>query len=264
MSSKVQDIRLILKIENKSPIELLDLTKSLVALANNFDRYSSEKGNTKEDREAKLFVKEIKTGSVIIELIELATASMIPFVENINTVLEFASYFKSAIKFYLNNKGDDPELKPTEFREISTILNPVAKDKGSQFNLSTQINGNVNLNFNLNSNETNAIQNIFEREIKKLNLPQPNEEIEERQILTFYQARSDLQSKVGNKGIIESISRKNLNIVFDTEELKSEMLHSEINPLKTAYLVDIRIETINDKPKFYRVLKLHEYYDIDE
>lgn len=260
----MEDVRLVLKINNKEPVELLDLTKSLVSLATNFDRYSTDNGNTKEDREAKLYVKEIRSGSIIVELVELATVGMIPFAENINTVLDFATYFKSSINYFLKGEGKEPELSPVEYRELSTILNPVAKDKGSQFNLSTTVNGNVTMNFNLNSNETNAIQNIFEKEIKKLKLPELSDEIEERVMLTFFQARSDINSKVGNKGIIEALSKKPMNIVFDKEELKSEVLHSETNPLKTAYLVDAKIETIHNKPSTYRIVKLHEYFEIDE
>lgn len=264
MGNEIQDIRLIITINNRQPVELLDLTKSLVALSNNFDRYTSENGETKENREAKLYVKEIRSGSIIVELIELATVGMIPFAENVNTILDFANYFKTAVNFFLKGEGQDPDLSPAEFKEISTIVSPVAKDKGSQINISTTVNGNLTLNFNLNSNESNAIQNIFNRELKKLKLPEISDDSEDRVVLTFYQARSDKASKIGNKGIIESLNKKPMNIVFDTEELKMEILHSDINPLKTAYLVDVKVETINEKPSIYRIIKLHEYFDLED
>lgn len=83
----MKDIRLIIEINNKQPLELLDLTKSLVALASQFNSYVSKNGDSKENREAKLYVKEIRSGSVILELIELATIGVIPFLENVNTVI---------------------------------------------------------------------------------------------------------------------------------------------------------------------------------
>lgn len=264
MSVQIEDIRLIITIKNKQPVELLDLTKSLVALSTNFDRYTSEHGETKEHKEAKLYVKEIRAGSIVIELIELATIGMIPFAENVNTILDFANYFKKTVNFFLKGEGTDPELTPVELKEISTIINPVAKDNGSQFNLGTTVNGNLTINFNLNSNESNAVQNIFNRELKKLKLPELSDDTEERVVLTFFQARSDMNSKIGNKGIIESLSKKPMNIVFDNEELKMEILHSNINPLKTAYVVDVKIETINEKPSIYRITKLHEYFNLEE
>ena len=151
MNAEIQDIRLIIAINNKQPIELFDLTKSLVALATNFDRFTSENGQNKDAKDAKLYVKEIRSGSIIVELIELATIGLIPFAENINTILDFANYFKSGVNFYLKGEGVNPEFSVTELKEISTIINPVAKDKGSQFNLSTTVNGNLILNLNLNS-----------------------------------------------------------------------------------------------------------------
>jgi hypothetical protein len=259
-----QDIRLIIKIENKKPIELFDLTKSLVSLANQFDSYTSKNGDCKENREAKLYVKEIKSGSVILELIELATAGMIPFVENANTIIGFAQFCKKTLNYFLKNEGDKPELSPTDFKEFSTILTPVAKDNGSQFNLSTTINGNLELHLNLNSTETNALQNIFKKEIEQLKIPEQINELQQSVLLTWYQARNDIKSKIGNKGVIEELSKKPLNITFENEEIKAEMLHSDINPFNTAYVVDVKIQTIQEKPAAYKVIKMHEYFDINE
>lgn len=264
MGAEIQDTRLIIKIENKNPVELLDLTKSLVALSKNFERYSQRHGVTQETKEAKLYVREIKTGSIIVELFELASAGIIPYAETTNTIIDFAIYFKSAINYLLKKEGSNPDLSPTEYRELSAIIDPVAKDNGSQFNLSTSVNGDLNVTLNINSTESNAIQNIIDKQVKKLQEPKPEDEIHERVVLTWYQARSDLNSKVGNKGVVESLDVKPKNIVFDSDDLKAEILHAEINPLNTAYVVDVRIELIHGLPKIYRVLRLHEYFEIDE
>jgi len=74
----------------------------------------------------------------------------------------------------------------------------------------------------------------------------------QRQVLTFYQARNDPKSKLGNKGTIEEISDKHLNITFVPDELLEEMIHGETNPFETAYVVDISIENINKKPAIYK------------
>lgn len=258
------DIRLVIKIDNKRPIELFDLTKSLVSLAMQFNSFVEKYADSKENREAKLYIKEIKSGSVILELVELATVGMIPFIENTNTVIQFAQYCKRAINYFLKNEGNKPELTPTDFKEFSTILNPVAKDNGSQFNMSTTINGNVELHVNLNSTETNALQNIFKQELDQLKLPEQLDEIKPSVLMTWFQARNDLKSQIGNKGVIEELSKKPLNITFENEEIKDIMLHGDLNPFNTAYVVDVKIQTIQDKPAAYKVVKLHDYFDINE
>lgn len=262
--TSTQDIRLVIKIENKRPIELLDLTKSLVSIATQFDSYVDKNADSKENREAKLFVKEIKSGSVILELVEFATIGMIPFIENTNTILGFAEYCKKAINFFLKNEGEKPELKPTDYKDFSTILNPISKDNGSQFNLSTTINGNVELHLNLNSTETNALQNIFKKELEQLKIPEQLDDVKPSVLMTWFQARNDLKSTIGNKGVIEELSKKPLNITFETDDIKEKMLHSDINPFNTAFVVDVKIQTIQDKPAAYKIVKLHNFFDINE
>ncbi|NOU19389.1 MAG: hypothetical protein HOO91_17675 [Bacteroidales bacterium] len=262
--SQIQDIRLVINLKNNNPIELLDLTKSLVSLATQFNSYVTKNADTKENKEAKLYVKEIKSGSVIVELVELATIGMIPFIENTNTIIEFAKHFKSAINYFLKNEGEKPELTTTDFKEIATIINPIAKDVGSQFNLSTTINGNVELHLHLNSTETNALQNIFKKEIEKSKLPEQLDDVKTSVLMTWFQARNDMKSKIGNKGVIEELDKKPLNITFENEEIKESMLHGDINPFNTAYIVDIKVQTIQDCPAAYKIVKLHEYFDINE
>ncbi|AOS83178.1 hypothetical protein BIU88_02860 [Chlorobaculum limnaeum] len=259
-----QDIRLIIKIDNKRPVELFDLTKSLVSLATQFENYVSKNADSKENREAKLYVKEIKSGSIILELVELASVGMIPFLENMNTVLGFARYCKDAFVYFLQNEGEKPELTPTDYKELSSVLNPIAKDNGSQINLSTTINGNVELHLNLNSTDANALQNIFKKEIEQLKVPEQVDEIKSRVLLTWFQARNDIRSTIGNKGVVEELSKRPLNIIFDNDEIKENMLHGDLNPFTTAYVVDVKIQNVQEKPVAYKIIKLHRYFEIEE
>lgn len=262
--AEVKDVRLIIKIDNKNPVELVDLTKSLFSLASQFTSYVEKNGNHKEEREAKLYVKEIKSGSVIVELVELATVGMIPFVENVNTVVGFAEYCKKAYNFLLKGEGKKPELSQTDYKELSAIVNPIAKDKASQINFSTTINGNVNFNFNLNSTESNAFQNIAKRELDFLKIPEQQDDKFEKVVMTWFQARGNIKSKSGNKGVIEELNKKELNIIFEDDNVKEKMLHSDINPFTTAFVVDVKIINVNGKPTIYKIIHLHEYFDITE
>lgn len=262
--SEIQDVRLVIKIDNKQPIELLDLTKSLVALSTQFNAYVDKYADSKENREAKLYVKEIKSGSVILELVEFATLGMIPFLENTNTIIGFAEYCKSAINFFLKDEGNKPEFSGADYKEFSAIINPIAKDLGSQFNINTTINGNLTVHLKLDSTESNALQNIFKGEIEKLKLPEQPDDIINSVLLIWFQARNDMKSKTGNKVVIEEISRKPLNITFDNEEIKEKMLRGDLNPFNTAFIVDVKIQTIQDKPAAYKVMRLHEHFEINE
>jgi len=130
--------------------------------------------------------------------------------------------------------------------------------------LSTTINGNVELHLNLNSTETNALQNIFKKELEQSRIPEQLDDVKPSVLMTWFQARNDLKSTIGNKGLIEEISKKPLNITFETDDIKEKMLHSDINPFNTAFVVDVKIQTIQDKPAAYKIVNLHNYFDINE
>jgi len=261
--AQIQDIRLVIKIDNKRPIELLDLTKSLVSLATQFNSYVAKNADSKENSEAKLYIKEIKSGSVILELIELATIGVIPFIENTNTIIEFAKYIKSVLNYFIKNEGEKPELSAPDCKDFSAIINPIAKDNGSQIIISPTINGNVVFNFGVNSLESNALMNMMNQEVSRMKLPEQNDEIKQSVLLTWFQARNDMNSQTGNKGVVEELSKKPLNITFDDEEIKQQMLHSDSNPLITAFVVDVKIQTVQDKPVAYKIMRLHEQFAIN-
>ncbi len=262
MSEEVKDIRLIIEIQNKQPLELLDLTKSFVSLASQFNNYVGKNGDSKENREAKLYVKEIRSGSVILELIELATIGVLPFLENVNTIVGFADYMKTAYNFFIGKSEVKPDLEASDYKELAQIINPVANDNGSQINISTAVNGNLELHVHLTSLESNAIQNVFQKELKQLKVPELNDETETSVLLTWYQARNDMKSSVGNKGTIESLSKKPMNITFDDDTLKDTMLHGE-NPFTTVFVVDVKLQNVGGKLVAYKVVKLHETFEIE-
>ena len=72
-----EEISLRIEIRNKKPIELIELTKSFIAISNQFTKYASKNASTEIEKEARLYIKEIKSGSVILDLMEIASVSVI-------------------------------------------------------------------------------------------------------------------------------------------------------------------------------------------
>ena len=52
-----------------------------------------------------------------------------------------------------------------------------------------------------------------------------------------------------------------MKVLFDDEEVKREMLYGEDNPLTSVYVVDVKVETSQDKPVAYCIVKLHEVFE---
>jgi len=260
---QAKDVRLIIHIENKKPIELMDLTKSLVSLASQFNDYVKTTANV-EHREAKLYVKEIKSGSVILDLIEIATVGALPFIENINTIIGFADYLKTGFHYFLGKKDvKNPEFSTKDCTDFSQIVTPIAKDNGSQINISTTVNGNVTNVLVLSSLEANAFQNIINTESKQMMLPESKGDYE-KVVMYFDTTKSNIKADTGNKAIIESIDKKSARVIFETDELKEKILKGEENPLTTGYVVDVKVENVKDKLAAYKVMFLHETFPLEE
>jgi hypothetical protein len=252
------EISLRIEIRNKQPIELIELTKSFIAISNQYTAYASNNASTEIEREARLYIKEIKSGSVILDLMEIASASVIPFLENTNTIIGFADYCKKAINVFLNKDKEMENYTVSDCKDFSAIVNPIAKDNGAQLNMSTNVNGVFNQYVFLDSKDSNALQNIID--LKKPEIAGTREKV----VLAFYQTRNSTKGKTGNKAIVDDIEKgKPVNVIFANTELKQNILKGENNPNNFGFLVDVKIETVSDKIVAYRILKLHDIFPLN-
>lgn len=254
----ISDDRLTIEIKNTKPVELGDLTQSLFSLSDEFRRHLEAREPEASAADVKLYVKEIRTGSIIADIVAISPQLFQGF-SYINTVISFGKHLKSAYD-YLSGKSDDkPELDKISYENLTRIVEPIAKDHGSQLNLGI-VNGNVYIN--INSTDANAAQNSARKEIEELREPESSQH--EKVLLYWYQARADAASTAGDKGIIESITKRPVKVICATDSIKLQMILNEENPFKEAYVVDVIVETIKSKPALYKILAVHDKFEREE
>ena len=264
---KNQNVNAILfHIEHSKPIEISEFVTSLNAIGSLFSSFAKKNGDCKEAAKSKLYVEKIEEGCIDIILCEVFVAGMLPFMENMNVILEFSSYVKNVIDYLTKGKGTKPELDFNECKGFKELMNVTAGDN----NGSTEIGAinkadklNVYNNCTFNFQESNSAQNQLERRIEEIKSVQPVVDMYSRQLMTIYQMRSDMDTDKGNKAVIDSISSKKLAVVFETDELKERILHSDPNPTKKAFLVDVVLQTVNGKTVAYKVMALHDVIDLE-
>ncbi len=267
MNDQIQETKLIVHIQNKHPIELDDLSMSMCALVDQYKKFASISAESTKSRDAKLYVTKVQEGSIIIELKDFLYAAAIPVFANFNTIIEFTKHLKKLTDTFYRHKpadGIEDKVSISDCNDIGALLAPVSKENSSQVNYTAVVNGNIEYNFHINSKEGKKITDntkIVQEELKKVTT---DDDIKERVLLTLYQARNMQNSKVGNKGIIESISEKAINITFSSDEIQEEMLSTGINPLTGIYEVDVRLQTIRGELKGYQIMKIHQYFDEEE
>jgi hypothetical protein len=251
-------------IENTKPILLTDLTQALLSLGQHYESFVENAVPPENRVGSTLLVKEVRSGSIVFELIA-HSIQIAPLLWQGGSLSEWCRVAKDTILF-LNGKITRPptEITKTDLRQWNNILDPVAKDNGSQMNFIVN-EGGVVQQFIVNSAEANSAQNRIRRELA--GLEEPVDFTRRKQLMTWYQAKFDPESKTGNKAIIESIGKKPLRVVFDNNAIREAMFAqgSEFGVpwQKLAYIVDVQVQTIDEKPTVATITRFYPRLTFD-
>lgn len=257
--------KLSITIKNEKPVVLADLTLSLLAFTQQYQQFIE--AETAEDYPAatELFIKEVRSGSIIVELVALSMPIM-PLIWEGGPLSEWLKRSKEIVEWLLGKIQTPPkEITKNDLKQWHSIVNPIAKDNGAQFNINVSDNGKVITQFFFNSQEANAVQNNIKRQLEDLETP--NDHIQRRKVMYWYQSRFDVLSHSGDRAIIEDITKKPLKVIFENNAVKEAMLAGDQKfdkPWhKLAYIVDVQVQTIEGMPKLYTVLNYYPEHTFD-
>lgn len=250
----------VLRIEfnNTKPIELVDLTLSFTALAESFKDFANRTGDPRPDN-LRLYVKEIRSGSVIADLVAIAEQSQF-LLEHAEVFAGFVANTNDLVNFFLE-KNSKPSVEPTQrqAKQIAQIIEPVAKDFGSQMNMNVMEGGVVHIHhhhhFSINGMEANAVQNGVTRFLG----PQlPSSKMMPDQLMVLEQVKNNPAAKTGDRGIIEAISNRPVRLHFSSEQTKRAILDMHHNPFDCVFQVNVEVRSTNGRPAIYRILEVTE------
>jgi hypothetical protein len=244
-----------LELRNSHPVDLLDLTSALSAFGEAYQDYAVKAGFDETRGNTRLFVREIRTGSIIADLASYAEqASFV--LKHIEIAAGFLTNLKELSDLFLGlpiPKREPPTRKEAE--QLIRIVEPVAKDNAAQLFL--QVHGEIHVHYHIDSQQGNAIQNSAER---FLGPPLPTSEIRHDQLLVLHQVRDALRAKVGDQGIIEELSTNPTKLIFATEGAKKTILDVP-HPFQKIFLVDVEVKRSAGRVVLYRVLVVKDSLD---
>lgn len=254
--------KLEITINNQKPVVLTDLTLALLGIGQQYERFIENETTEQYSAGSELFVKEVRSGSIVVELIA-QTIPVVPLLWQGGSLLEWANHAKSVIA-WLNGKLTNPpkDVTKNDLKQWNNILEPVARDHGSQMNFSVSDGGQVINQWFITSEQANAAQNSIRREIGLLE--EPDDHIQRKRIMVWYQTKFDDTSQTGSRAVIESISKSPVKVIFENNAVKKAMLAGDSRFPKPwhelAYIVDVRVQTVQGVPKVYTIIN---YYDED-
>src|SRR5690554_554313 len=252
-------------IKNDKPVVLTDLTLSLLSVNQQFQRFLESETNQDYQPNTELYIRKVRTGSIVIELVALAMP-IIPLVWEGGPLTEWINHAKSILDWLLAKTDKKPkDLAKIDYKQWNSILEPVAKDFASQLTFSVSDNGRVINQFFINSSEANEAQNRIRHELEKID--EPDDQVHKNKVMTWYQTKFDAESHTGDKAIIESITKRPLKVIFENNAVKEAMLKGDPRFSRPwhelAYLVDVEVQTINGVPKVYTVINYHKSETFD-
>ncbi len=257
--------KLEITINNTKPVGLEDLSLSLLAFNHQFHKFIESETNKETEIGTELLIKEVRSGSIIVELVSQA-APIVPLLWEGGSLLQWSKVVQDTCKWLLG-KIDTPPKSHTkqDLQEWNNIVEPVAKDNGSQININVSDNAKIINQITINSTEANAMQNRISHLIEDIDTPEDN--IHKRKVMYWYQTKFDPNSDTGNRAIIDDLSKTGLKVIFENNAVKDEMLHSDPKFGKPwhelAYVVDVEVQTVRGAPKMYTVLKYYPEYTFD-
>lgn len=237
------------------PVELMDFVKSCMAIASEYSDFAA----ARRASDCKLFVKEVRNGSIEIDLVSAAVVAgavqqVLPIAEAVNIFSDFLGHLAVARDWLLGGaRGPRPdEIGQKTFDNIRAFVEPVAKDGGASVTIQcVNVGGDANAPIVFGSQDANVAQNVVHRmesESQGQNLRRV-----EQTVLKWYQSRNSLNSAAGDKAIIESISRDPVRTVFVDRKLKALLLSMPENIFKSEWLVDVLVEFSDNRPRLYKV-----------
>lgn len=254
-----QEMTLTVKISNSEPVELADFAKSMMSLANDYE--SRQTANPALP--AKLYIKEIRSGSIIAEFAPLLPLAGQLLIEHYDQIQNYAEYLYGTLGWLLGKNEKPENISSRQLNNLSNIVNPVANDKGAQITFSTTDNsGSIVNNITVNYYEANTVQNRARQEIKQFQEQEAPVETGDYTQVVMYWAQA-APNKETDQAVIEAVWPKPVKVLLP-DDIKKEILLDEPYPFKKLYIVDVNVQVIKGKPKLYKVSNYYGAMDMDE
>jgi len=244
---------------NNKPIELVDLANSMTALENEFHNFCEKKDS---GADAKLYVKEVRKGSVIIDLISSVPALM-PLVDNLNAVTEFGGHLGGLFSFLSGKSSEKPATMDVEsLRNFRKIVRPVVKDSGSHISVSVKDSPGAVVNVVLDGDDrqmsTYSAKAKSEEDLSQI----PKVESIEKAVILLTQIRNgDGKNGVGDRGTISSVCKSPKKLISVDDNFKKSILEAPENAFDYGYVADVEVVRNGDSIVAYRITKFYERFE---
>jgi len=254
MDSKISDTnsKVVVEYKNKQPLDLLELTSSLTAVGEQYRRYASRE--LRKSVQARLFVGQLRSGSIIAELIPIMQAA-----DWVYTHTDLAGGFVANYGDILNMiRGFGPSsrlLEKADVRGAKSFVTPAARDPGAEINIYAQEGATVTTNvFNFGTFGAQEIRRNADMILGGL----PAEYDFDAAPMVLYQMRDGPAGTAGDYGIIDRFGLAPVKIRWSSDEVKSSVLERDENVFHLVYFVTGTAITAGGRVAAFNIRRLDD------
>lgn len=277
MPEKYGDDRLIFNLSSEDDIELERLGDGFAGLARHFRRHLIDSGVDPEKAPSKLFVTDLRHGSVEFEVATAATLYVyaLSAANGVVVWLDFYERVKNTLD-YLAGRASRPEnYNRDDARDYDAFLKTITGKRGASLRVRRakfeQRTGKRETiaEFDFNENDVSHASLTLARDTS--DIFQPEDPLLPRYHKTengvpFIWHRTDREKgkasgQTSDRGIVAKVSDKPLPVYFasEIENQKDQMTKVKNNPFDLIYMVDVGVEYENDgTPRSYTILNIHK------
>lgn len=282
------DARLQVNFDVDQPVELVQLTLALQAMARDYRRYANdhlrESGNKVSDDDIRLYVTNVRSGSIIAELGSAASVmgTFLPLINVSPLFTGYVEFFGASVQYFrglakrTDLKASDITATKAAAQAVADVMAVAAAQRGGSFKLGAKIGAKSADGSEFAAQITITSEEAAEAQRGALIAQKVLDyrgDADFPNVLLYFQRTSTTAPKSGgrtdDKAIINSISPNALPVHFasalDAARVADMKADPKQNPFKAAFRVDVNVETDrNQVPRFYRVLQIHEVIRDDD
>ena len=259
--------RIVVEIHNGQPVDLLDLTSSLNAFSREYEANLKRSRPELDSEESRLLIVDVRKGSIVFE-IAVALAPFVAQAEILNTTIDFVKNLKSALSFLEKPNGRLEDTNAQQLKNLHDTVKSIANDANGHLNIYVRHeDGRVTQEIVIRKKEAINVQ--FNAMAQRKEIGHQESERLNKVLMRLHQSSVEdlrLGKRTSEKGVVERIDLNPRTLIYVSDHagriIKGAISDQQGNPFQKAFVVDVDVETVNGRPRAYRILEVYEVIDL--
>ena len=270
-----------LKLDTSQPIALSDFVGEFVGIGAQFEKFvAREYPNLKGESE--FYVKEVRAGCIEADFVAWLVGTgllgvgvvAIDVMDKVQILAKFVQDFGGKMGRYFKPGGRADNVTKSDLSDFLKAAQAIANDPVGSARLEAAAfeDGERKVRAAFQFGTSEARQAETEIAAHRRELEAKTGENQERVLLRFVRPSVEAGKpgkKGGERGVIESIHKRALPILYASDLAEQRMLHEKMqlagNVFRALFDVSVNVEkAVNERPIAYRITEVHAVLDSDE